>query len=193
MKKLSPEKRKQVILVLAGLVLAAGTIWFLLLSGQLRTLKTLASAKADAVRRLEQVKGIMKDAPKTQTDLVATSNVLATLELTMATGDLYAWTVNTLRQFKSNYKVEIPQFTQVDGPKEANMFAKFPYKQASLTLAGTAGFYELGRFVSDLENQFPFMQVLNLVIEPAAAANPSDQERLSFKLDLVTLVKPNAS
>ena len=56
----------------------------------------------------------------------------------MASGDLYAWTINTLRQFKLGYKVEIPQFSQIDGPKEMNMLAGFPYKQANMTISGTA-------------------------------------------------------
>ena len=69
----------------------------------------------------------------------------------------------------------------------------FPYKQATLTVAGTARFHELGQFLADFENRFPHVRLVNLTLDansPSAAVEP---ETLSFKLDIVTLVKSNAS
>jgi hypothetical protein len=111
----------------------------------------------------------------------------------MATGDLYAWTINTLRQFKLSYKVEIPQFSQIDGPKDMNMLAGFPYKQANMTISGTALYHDFGKFVSDFENQYPYMRVLNLSLEPISAIVGADHEKLAFKMEIAALVKSTAS
>jgi len=118
---------------------------------------------------------------------------LAQLELGMASGDLYSWTIGTIRQFKLPYKVEVPQFGQIEGPKEVNLLPKFPYKQATLTIAGTGRFNDLGRFIAEFENQFPYIRLLNLTMEPAGNQTLGDAEKLNFKVDVVTLIKPNAS
>ena len=38
---------------------------------------------------------------------------------------------------------------------DVNLLPNFPYKQATLTVAGTAHFHDLGRFLADFENQIP--------------------------------------
>jgi hypothetical protein len=86
--------------------------------------------------------------------------------------------------------VDIPQFSQIDGPKEVTMLAGFPYKQVNMTISGTAQYYELGRFVKDFENQFPYVRVLNLTLEPAPTAGATDREKLLFKFEVAALVKP---
>jgi hypothetical protein len=113
----------------------------------------------------------------------------------MATGDLYSWTINAIRQFKQPYKVEIPQFSQIEGPKDTTALPHFPYQQATLTIGGNAFFYDFGRFLADFENRFPFVRIENLSLEPMPATGgaKAEAERLQFRLDIVTLVKPNAS
>src|SRR5262249_30765747 len=97
---------------------------------------------------------------------------------------------NMIRQFKLPYRVDIPQLSQIDGPKDVPILAGFPYKQVNMTISGTALFQDFGRFVTDFENQFPYVRVLNLTLEPAPGATPSDREKLSFKLEVAALVKP---
>jgi hypothetical protein len=193
MNSLSKEKRNQLILVIiaTGGVLAA--LWFGLIRFQQQQLDTLAQSRHIAEQKLDQVKQAIETADQVETMLGEASQRLGKIETSMASGDLYAWTINTLRQFKLGYKVEIPQFSQIDGPKEMNMLAGFPYKQANMTISGTAFYTDLGKFVADFENQFPFMRVLNVTMEPMPANAGSDKERLSFKMEIATLVKNNAS
>jgi hypothetical protein len=73
------------------------------------------------------------------------------------------------------------------------MLPHFPYKQANLTIAGTALFHDLGKFICDFENQFPYFRVLNLSIEPVSSLMGSDKEKLSFRLEVAALVKPGTS
>ena len=70
------------------------------------------------------------------------------------------------------------------------MLAGFPYKQVKVTISGTAYYHDLGKFVADFENNFPHMRMVNLSIEPASMTG-ANAERLSFRVDVIALVKPN--
>ena len=192
MKKLSKEKRNQLILVflLVGGVLAG--LWFGLIEVQRKTLANLASDRAGVDRRLRQVTETISGADQVEDQLAEQGERLEKVEIEMATGDLYSWAIDTVRRFKLPYKIDIPQFSQIDGPKGMNMLAGFPYKQASITISGTAAFHEFGKFIADFENQFPYMRVVNLTLEPASGQT-GDNERLAFRMEIAALVKPTSS
>lgn len=97
-----------------------------------------------------------------------------------------------LRKFKQPYKVEIPQFSGIDGPRPTTLLPDFPYQQVSLTVGGTAFFQDFGRFLADFENQFPYVRVLNLTLEPSGRMVGVEQEKLSFKINVAMLVKPSS-
>jgi hypothetical protein len=107
----------------------------------------------------------------------------------MASGDLYSWTYDTIRRFKQPYKVEIPE---IGHPTigEMDLLPSFPYKQIRLALNGTGYYHDVGKFISDFENNFPHSRVVNLIVEPAFGSDPSN-EKLSFRMDVIALVKPN--
>lgn len=193
MKNLSKDKRNQLILavMLTGIALAA--LWFGLIAFQQQKLHAVRQAKDAADRKLKLMEDTIKNAAQIETDLADSSNSLASLESGMASGDLYSWAINTIRQFKQNYKVEIPQFSGIEGPKEVSLLPGFPYKQATMTIGGTAFFPDFGRFVADFENQFPYTRILNVSLEPYAGMLGAEHEKLTFKLDIAMLVKPSAS
>jgi Tfp pilus assembly protein PilO len=193
MNSLSKEKRNQLILVAVVTIGVLAGIWFGLIRFQQQRLSNLAQSKLAGQQKLEQVRQAIESSELIDSQLLEARRRLSKIEDTMASGDLYAWAINTLRQFKLGYKVEIPQFSQIDGPKEMNMLAGFPYKQANMTISGNAYYTDFGKFVADLENQFPYMRVLNLSLEPLPAAANSDKERLSFRMEIGTLVKSPAS
>jgi hypothetical protein len=56
---------------------------------------------------------------------------------------------------------------------------------------GTGYFHDIGKFIADLENKFPHMRVVNLAIDPSNAQG-AGLEKLSFRMEIVALVKPNA-
>jgi Tfp pilus assembly protein PilO len=193
MNKFGKNKRNKLAVV--GLLTAAilAGLWFGLIRVQMQSLDRLATQQTEARRKLEMATKVIKSGPEVETRLSEVSQRLSTLETGMASGDLYSWAINTVRQFKLPYKVEIPQFSQIDGPKEMGMFSQFPYKQATISIAGSAQFYDFGRFLADFENQFPYMRVMNVSLEPVGSGNPADREKLAFKMDIVTLVKPATS
>ncbi len=193
MNKLSSEKRKKLVLVALVTAAAVAGVGYGLIKPEYRRRATLAAAKAVAERKLEQMKQTIESADLIEAQLGETKKQLDRIEEGMASGDLYSWAINTIRQFKLPYRVDIPQFSQIDGPREMSMLAGFPYKQAALTIGGTATFNDLGKFISDFENQFPYCRIMNLTLEPTSGLVSSDRDRLSFRMTIAALVKPGAS
>ncbi len=193
MNKLSQEKRNQLTIAIVATAAALAGVWFLLISPQRQSIGLLSAQRTTLERKLGDVTRTMRQAQQIDDDLADSKKTLAQIEGGMASGDLYSWAISTIRRFRADYKVDIPQFSKIDGPKQMALFPDFPYKQATLTIGGSAYFDDFGKFVADFENEFPYMQLLNLTLEPLPSANPGDDERLSFKMDVVMLVKPGNS
>jgi hypothetical protein len=191
--KLPIEKRKKLILVVVGTILAATALYCLVISHQNQNLVRLANKKSDVQASQRRVLEAIRRASAIEADLASAQKALAEAEADVASGDLYSWVINTLRPFKAAYKVNIPQFSSLGPETEVNLLPNVPYKQASLPLVGTAHFHDLGRFLADLENQFPHIRVVNLTLDLDPSPAAEDQETVSFKLDIVTLVKTNPS
>ena len=192
-RKLSKEKRNELVLVILVTLMAVVGLYFGLLRHQNESLNRLAEKRTAASTKLKLALDAIRRADAIKADLDTAKGALTSAEKDVASGDLYSWVINSLRQFKAPYKVEIPQFSQLGPPTEVNVLADFPYKQATLTVAGTAHFHDLGRFLADFENQFPHIRLLNLSLDANAPAMNVAPETLSFKMDIVILVKANPS
>jgi hypothetical protein len=193
MNKLPTEKRNQLILVAGLTLLVLAGLWTVLIAPLRQRVRNTAGRKAAIARNLDQVSRAIKNADRVAAELAEARVALAELEARMGSGDLYSWAIDTLRQFKLSHRVEIPQFSQIDGPRDMPLLAQFPYKQATLTIGGSALFYDFGQFLADLENQSPYIRVLNLSLEPIPSLGVVEQEKLAFKMDVVFLVKPRES
>ena len=191
--KLPKEKRDRLILVVLGTLIAGAGLYFGLIRRQHETLDYLVQKKVSATQKLQAVHDAIHRADQIKVELDEAKTVLAEAESDIASGDLYAWVMNWLRQFKAPYKVELPQYSQLGSATDVTLLPNFPYKQTTLTVAGTAHFHDLGQFLADLENQFPHVRLLNLSLDVNAPAVITEPETLSFKMDIVTLAKPNPS
>ncbi len=191
MKRLTKEKRQQIVLAILMVAMVLCGLWFGLIRFQRSALATAADSRDKAVLKLKTVKHTIETVDQLETNLAEARKRITALEETMASGDLYAWAINKMRTFKHPYKVEVPQFSQIDGPKKASLLPDFPYQEATLTIGGTALYNDFGRFIADFENEFPYMRVRNLTLEPAPGQQTAEKEKLSFRLDIAALVKPN--
>jgi Tfp pilus assembly protein PilO len=190
--KIPKEKRSKVILVWVVTLMVVSAWAFVVLSWQL-------DAKHQASQNLEKRQGQfvgmtnkLNQAEVIQQDLAEAQQALSALEAHMVTGDPYSWALDALSKFKQGYDIDLPQFGQ-PVVTENTLLPKFPYRQVALTVAGTAYFHDLGMFVADFENRFPFARIINLDVAPNATTTASEREKekLSFKMDVVFLVKPN--
>jgi len=188
--KLSKEKRNQLILVVLITLGAVAGLGLGLVKYQKENLVRLAERKAAAEKKLAQMEDAVKHSTRIQSDLTEAKQTLSQLESDIApAGDLYSWLISTIRSFKVLYKVEIPQYSQIGATTDMTMLPGFPYRQASMTIAGKAHYHDLGRFLADFENKFPHIRILNLALD--VDGNPQEVEMLAFRMDIVTLVKPN--
>jgi cell division protein FtsB len=192
-KKLSKEKRQQLVLVAISTIAVLGLLGFCLIKMQYAKLDGLADSKVKAQAKLAKMRETVKNAGNLQTQLVTAKQTLADEERDMATGDLYSWVVNTMRRFKAAYKVEVPQYGQLGGVSDVTLLPNFPYRQTTLTVSGSAHFHDFGKFLADFENQFPHMRVTNLGLELNPAPLSGEAETLSFRMEVAILVKPAQS
>jgi hypothetical protein len=195
MTKIPKEKRDKIILIGMGTVVACVALWLLLINAQRAA---LARATAEVAKSREQVEGgqrTIKNQAQVKLEYEQAQQALRHREAQMASpSDMYLWQIETINQFRSKYRVEIPQFGR-EQLTEVGSFPKFPYKAALFTIRGSAHFHEFGRFLADFENSHPYFRVQNIDLDPAAgdSGDAATRERLNFKLDLLTLVRPNAA
>lgn len=189
--KLSKEKRQHLILVAVGTIVVLGALGYFLIKGGYDKLSTLQQKQKATEEKLDQMQKSVQRAKEIEAVFQKASDELAEREAGMATGDLYSWMQGSLRRFQRGYKVEIPQISPVSAPEDVNCLAKFPYKQATLTIGGTAYYHDLGRFIADFENAYPLMRVVNLNLDLNPTPTAVDRDKLAFRLDIVTLVKPS--
>jgi len=195
MNKLPKEKRDRIIAVTIATVIAIGGIWYGLIRSQQAKLEESTRTTIKAREKVTNAKRRVEKEKLIQVELDAARLGLKAIEEEMAAGDLYSWIIVTVNKFRAAYRVDIPQFSR-EQVSEVNVIPGFPYKGATFTLRGTAYYHDLGKFVADFENAFPHVRLLNLEMEPVGLPNPTaqsnldEQEKLSFKMDIVTLIKP---
>jgi len=195
MNKLPKEKRDRIIAAAIATVIAIAGIWYGLIRPQQAKLQDSARTTIKAQEKVTNAKRRVEKEKPIQIELDAARQGLKAIEDEMASGDLYSWIIVTVNKFRAAYRVEIPQFSR-EQVREVNVIPGFPYKGATFTVKGTAYYNDLGKFIADFENTFPHVRLLNLEMEPVvlpgpgAQSNPEEQEKLSFKMDIVTLIKP---
>ena len=187
MKWLPKEKQNPFIIVVLGTAIILAVIGYSLIGTQNTALSQLEASRKKASDRLESMEKTIKNADQNKSDLEAASNDLAEAEKDLATGDYYSWTYDTMRRFKQPYKLEI---LDIGHPSvgDVDLLATFPYKQIRFSVNGRGYYHDLGRFLADFENTFPHARVVNLIIDPAG----TDNEKLSFRMEIIFLVKSNA-
>lgn len=189
MKRLSPAKRNQLIVVILATIGLISLVYFLLINPQNGKNHALASSIGHETAQLQLYKTAIKQMEATKSALDDLTQQLNHAEEDVASGDLSAWTYDTIRRFKAGYHVDIPSIG-LPVQNDCDLIANFPYRQIRFSLTGTAYYHDLGKFVSDFENKFPHCRVLNLSADPAGNG-PAGGERLNFRMDVVALVKPN--
>lgn len=190
MKKISKEKQSQLVLVVVIILLIATGLYMGLIRLQQAKIRNVALEKTRANKKLAQITETIKNSAKIDADLAAIRKELAVREDEMPSDDLYASAINTIRKFKLPYDVDIKQFTS-KGTSDLNVFTKFPYKQFTVSIMGSARYHDLGKFIADFENRFPSSRVMNLELLPDASATQNEQ--LIFRMDIVSLVKSSAT
>ena len=194
-KALSAEKKQHLIAVGMGTVMFLAVVYFLLISPAQDALKKLGVQIAEAEKKYADADRLVKRTQAVHDEYDRLNEHLNGIETGMVTGDLVQWIRSIELKFRTQapYKVEIPNLP-FRGQGEMAMIPEFPYKAATYSFNGTAYYHDLGKYLADWENQFPYMRVLNLDLTPEDAAGVNsgsdERERLSFNFEVSALVKP---
>jgi hypothetical protein len=189
MKRLSREKRNQLTTVIVATLVVLALIGLGLIKPQYESLSKIDKARKAADSKLQSIKHAITNSEAIANEWNETTEALTLAEADMATGDLYSWTYDTIRRFKQAYRVEIPE---VGHPttSESDLLTSFPYKQIQFVINGTVYYHDLGKFIADFENSFPHSRMVRLIVEPAGSTD-NNSEKLSFRMEIITLIKPN--
>ena len=202
MTKLPKDKRDKMILIGVATLVVAGALWFLLINAQRASLRKAQAEAAKSLEQLEAGQRTVKSQAQATQDFENASHALRQRETTMASpNDMYLWHIEMLNKFRLGHKVEIPQFGR-EQLADVGVLPKFPYPAATFNVRGTAYFHDFGKFLADFENTFPYIRVQNLTLDPATSVDlqgsgegrepRASSEKLAFKMELLTLVRPNA-
>ena len=190
--KITSIQRNKLIGVAVATAGVIALIFYFLIGAQRDKLNEINGHFEGYITKQHHMKTAMAGSEKMDAELKALEDKLAADEEQMASGDLYSWMYNTIKNFKSAYRVDIPQFSTVESSPTTLLY-NFPYKQVKISVSGSAFFQDLGKFLADFENHFPHMRVENLTLEPASGAErEADREKLGFRMDIVALVNANS-
>ena len=139
---------------------------------------------------------------KTQTELLAglnndfeqTTARIRECENSIATGDPYRWLMKTLPNF---YEADAVDLLNYEPPviHDWQISPKVPYRAVTFTVSGNAYYQDLGRLLVAVENTHPYLRIKRLDLEPKHSAEPGakEDEKLSFRLEFVSMFKTNAA
>jgi hypothetical protein len=194
--RIPKDKRDKVILVGLGTVAACAAVYFALINIQLETLKGEQKRRVEAEQKVAQGKTTLKLEATVEESYKLAAGKLKAEEAHLASpNDMYSWLIQTMNDFRLGQNVDIPQYSR-ETPTEVGVFSKFPYHAAMFTISGTAHYHDFGKFLAGFENKHPYIRVQNLELEPAAesggSSSASTREKLTFRMNLLTLVRPTA-
>ena len=190
MNKWTAEQRNQIILLAIGTAGVAVLIWFGLIGSLQASIQAQRNKIALGESKVKLTKAGISKEEQFKEEIETGQRQLLELEGKMPQGDIYRWVINSLLEIESGHDVNIVE----SGPPqnvELNIPPKVPYRAVSYSIAGTGYYRSFGLFVAELENSSPFIRLKGLTLQSVAPglASPATSERLTFRLEFVTLVK----
>jgi hypothetical protein len=212
MNKLSKDKRDKLILVCISAVAVVGVLYTFVLGSQKDKLSSVQSQITGAQAKLAKAEAALKSADVIEARLAENKKIIDVKQEKMAPqGQYYYWFLKLVDQFRKDEKLDNSFIVDITMPEfvEAGMLPKFPYKAAVFGLRVNGQFHDVGRFIANLENTFPYFRVQNIQLSPAprtAAAAvpvavgtlttslepPQPETKLIAELKVVTLIKPGS-
>lgn len=190
MNKISKTKKQQIVLVLLGTVAVIAGLWYFVIQKQYSKLAGTQRKTLEMKEKVAKGENLLKKADEIAATLETDTAKLTEIESGMASGDIYLWIINTINQFNNERRVTFLDF-QREFLGEVGVLPKYPYKAATYPMKGVGYYHDLGKFLADMENKFPYLRVQNLELSPITKGG-EDAEKLNFKFEVVSLIKPNS-
>jgi hypothetical protein len=201
--KLSKEKRDKLILTSLGIIGVLGLLYTFVLGAQKDALNTLENQISGTSVKLAKAEALVRSADAIETRLAQSKALLESRQEHMAPqGQYYYWFLQLLDQFRKKENFETNFILDLTQPEfiDAGLLPKFPYKAASFGVRLNGRYQEVGRFIADLENTFPYFRVQNVRLVPQGtspgALTPQmaeSEDKLTVEIRIVTPIKPGAT
>ncbi len=186
--KLSKQQQERLGAIAFGTAIIIAALWYFGVMAVQAQLQRTRENTGAVLKKLKAAEAKMSRGQDIASQLQARSELLGKREAILAPDrDAYAWIISQINPFIQSRKgVSISSYSQPD-VNDAGIFQNFPYKWATFHLRGTGYYYEFGRFFADLENEFPYFRVQNVII--VANTTPgAEAEKLAYTFDLVVPV-----
>ena len=213
MNKLTPEKRKQILMIGAGTLVALVLLYMVVITNQQMGLLEEDGRIKEAASKLEDAELWIKKAKIILPEYEAVKVEILKEEVGMAPSfrnDWKVWMCTALYFVQTNrhHDVMLGEITLDPGEMYAELLPKFPYSATRFRVPIIGYYNDLGKYLADVENQFPYLRVENLMMIPQAAAGPNAggpntgapssandaarQEKLFLSTHMVVLLKGSA-
>jgi Tfp pilus assembly protein PilO len=193
MNKLSKAQRDQLLGILMGTVMAMGALWYFGVTAKQSELAATRQKSEQMQRKLHDAEALMRRGDEISGTLQTRSEILTKREAGLAPDrDAYVWLLDTVNNFIQSRKgVNIDTYSQPE-VSDTGIIPRFPYRWAIFHLKGTGYYQDLGKFIADFENAFPYFRIQNLNL--SANSGPGmEAEKLSVSFDLVAPVATNGA
>jgi Tfp pilus assembly protein PilO len=201
--KISKEKRDKLILTCLAILGVIGILYTFVLGDQKDKLASLQNQISSTKDKLSKAERLVRSGDTIDARLAEDRKLLDAREDDMAPqGQYYYWFLQLIDQFRKKESLESSFIVDLTQPEfiEAGLLPEFPYKAASFGVRLNGRFQDVGRFLADFENTYPYFRVQNIKMSPQSAGMASGtttgsggDEKLMVELRIVTLIKPGTT
>jgi hypothetical protein len=202
MNKLSKEKRDRLILTIIVVVGTLGVLYTYVYGAQRDRLNTLDLQITGVKAKLASAERLVRSEDFVERNLAENKRLLEERTRDMApAGQYYYWFLKLLDEFRKEQGLGTGFIVDITQPEfiEVGLLPKFQFKAASFGVRLNGRFHEVGKFIADLENSYPYFRVQDLRMLPGSNLGPAGgsgeaaREKLMVELRVVTLVKPSTT
>jgi len=193
MTKLSRVQKERLVFIVIMTLLLSVILYQMIISSWREVLNIRSSLLSDWQQAQREGKSQTEIFARLNRDFEDTMEKIRKEEASIANGDPYRWLMKTLPNF---YEADPVDLLNYEPPQTTDwqVYPKVPYRAVTFTVSGNAYYPDLGRLLMALENTHPYLRIKRLDLEPRHSAEPGDNEdeKLSFRLEFVSMLKTNS-
>jgi Tfp pilus assembly protein PilO len=204
MNKLSKDKRDKLILTILLVVGILGALYTYVLAVQKERLGAIQQQIETVRDKVTKADKLIKNEALVARNLAESQRALERRIDDMAPQvQTHYWLLILLDGFRKQEKLGTDFISEISPPEiiEVGLLPKFPFKAASFAVRVNGRFHDIGRFIADLENSFPYFRVQNVRMNPQLqptgnsqnSPDASGEGKLLVELRLVSLLKPGST
>lgn len=203
MSRLSKEKRDKLILTMIGVAGALGVLYTFVLGSQQDQLAAYQLQILSVKAKVSKAESLVKSEQAVARNLDQSQQALALRTRDMAVqAQAHYWFLKLLDEQRKKQALNSSFIADITKPEfiEVGLLPKFPFRAASFGVRLNGHFNEIGRFIADLENSYPYFRVQLVRMGPTgnttaiSSTRASDEaEKLMVEMRVITLLKPGTT